>query len=134
MGSRDQNFYKDAFSRQGYARHRARGAAPLARRQAGRSRELVPPEIALKTNLIGTPEMIKDRLRAYRDAGVTTIRPAYRAETSATRLEALGRLIDVVANVDRQECLTRFECAGGDARYPSSRPPRCFARNFSAAP
>ena len=33
----------------------------------------VPLELGLKTNLLGTPAMVKDRLRLYRDAGITTL-------------------------------------------------------------
>ena len=34
----------------------------------------VPIEIGLGTNLIGPPDVVRDRLRAYRDCGVTTLR------------------------------------------------------------
>lgn len=99
MGSRDQNFYKDAFSRQGYAEIAQEVQRLWLEGKRDEARELVPPEIALKTNLIGTPEMIKERLNAYRNAGVTTIRAGLPGRDLGARLESLARLIDVVKDV-----------------------------------
>ena len=100
MGSRDQNFYKNAFSRQGYEDD-ARAVQQLwldGKRDEAADR--VPAEIGMKTNLLGTPEMIKDRLNVYRAAGVTTIRAGLRGEDLDSRLLTLGRLMDVVAEVN----------------------------------
>ena len=55
-------------------RRRARcsgSGSPATRKRRGRR---VPIEIGLGTNLIGTDDMIRDRLRLYRDAGITTLR------------------------------------------------------------
>ncbi len=57
-------------------------------------------EIGLKTNLLGTPEMIADRLRLYRDVGVTTIRAGLPGSDLTERLLTLGQLMDVVADVN----------------------------------
>jgi F420-dependent oxidoreductase-like protein len=99
MGSAKQNFYKDAFERQGYIED-ARAVQKLwlegKREEAA---ERVPVEIALKTNLIGTPDMIRDRLRVYRDAGVTTIRAGLAGKTLDDRLQALARLTELAAEI-----------------------------------
>jgi hypothetical protein len=44
--------------------------------------------------------MIKERLRAYRNAGVITIRAGLPGRDLTTRLEALGSLVDLVSEVD----------------------------------
>ncbi|MDQ1565628.1 MAG: hypothetical protein QOF96_508, partial [Actinomycetota bacterium] len=66
MGSRKTNFYNAAFARQGFADD---VAAVQDLWLAGRREEAadrVPRDIGLKTNLLGTPAMVKDRLRLYR--------------------------------------------------------------------
>jgi F420-dependent oxidoreductase-like protein len=96
MGSRRHNFYNDAFKRAGYT-----DAALEVQRlwldgkrdeAAGR----VPDELALKVNLLGTDAMVAARLRAYRDAGVTTLRVDPGGATLRARLDTLGRLVDLV--------------------------------------
>ena len=54
---------------------------------------MVPDEMVLQTNLLGTEAMVKDRIRAYRDAGVTTIRVEPDGRGLDERLETLGRFM-----------------------------------------
>jgi F420-dependent oxidoreductase-like protein len=96
MGSRQHNFYNDAFKRAGYTDvalevqrlwldgHREQAAAR------------VPDELVLKTNLLGTEAMVRRRLELYRDAGVTTLRVEPAGETLDERLATLGRLLTLV--------------------------------------
>src|SRR4051794_36615832 len=74
MGSSTKNFYNDAFARQGYADD----VAEVQRLWASGDREAaatrVPIEIGLGTNLVGPPDMIRDRLVEYERSGVTTLR------------------------------------------------------------
>jgi F420-dependent oxidoreductase-like protein len=99
MGSVSSNFYNDAYSRQGWA-----DVAAEVRRlwQAG-SRDdavrLVTDEMVLATTLIGTEEMVRDRLAVWRDAGVTTVRLYPAGETLEARLATLARAIDLVRDV-----------------------------------
>jgi F420-dependent oxidoreductase-like protein len=74
MGSAKNNFYNNAFARQGFGAD----VAEVQRLWAAGDREAaaarVPIEIGLGTNLIGPPDVVRDRLRAYRDCGVTSLR------------------------------------------------------------
>jgi hypothetical protein len=101
MGSRDQNFYNAAFARQGYAEDvRAVQELWLAgRREAAADR--VPPELGARTGLIGTTDMVADRVRLYRDVGITTLE-AKLAGDRTTRLDTLARLVEIVAAVCRE--------------------------------
>ena len=97
MGSAGRNFYNDAFARQGFADD-VREVQRLwleGDREAAAAR--VPLELGLRTNLLGTPDMVLARLRAYRDAGVTTIRAVPAGDDLAGRLDTLGLLLDLVA-------------------------------------
>jgi hypothetical protein len=51
--------------------------------------------MVLKTSLIGTEDMIRERLRAYRDAGVDTIRLGTGGKTWKERLDALDEGLDL---------------------------------------
>ena len=101
MGSREHNFYNEAYQRAGY-----RDLALEIQRTwiDGRREEaaaMVPDELVVQTNLLGTDEMVSARIRAYRDAGVTTIRVEPHGRDLAQRVETLGRfmrLLDAVSS------------------------------------
>ena len=84
MGSAATNFYNDAFARQGYGDD-VRDVQRLwlaGDRDAARRR--VPTAIGLGTNLIGTDDLVRERLRRYRDAGITTLRAKLQGGPDAT--------------------------------------------------
>jgi F420-dependent oxidoreductase-like protein len=95
MGSRDKNFYNAAFARQGFGDDvRAVQDLWLAGKR-DEAAERVPLEIGFKTNLLGPPDVIKERVRLYRDAGITTLQ-AKLAGGAHDRLDTLAQLIDLV--------------------------------------
>jgi F420-dependent oxidoreductase-like protein len=101
MGSADQNFYNAALARQGYADDvRAVQQLWLAGRR-DEAADRVPPELGANTNLIGTAAMVTDRLRLYRDAGITTLE-AKLAGDRTTQLDTLAQLIELTAAVNRE--------------------------------
>src|SRR5580658_7996110 len=96
MGTASANFYNDAYSRQGWAEI---AAAVRERWQAGDrdgAAGLVSDEMVLATTLIGTEDMVRERLRVWRDAGVDTVRLYPAGDTLALRLATLGRALDLV--------------------------------------
>jgi F420-dependent oxidoreductase-like protein len=96
MGSATTNYYNDAYSRQGWAEV---AAAVRERWQAGDrdgAAGLVTDEMVLATTLIGTDDMVRERLRVWRDAGVDTVRLYPAGDTLALRLATLGRALDLV--------------------------------------
>ncbi len=96
MGSASTNFYNNAYSRQGWAEV---AAQIQARWQAGDrdgAAALVTDEMVLATTLIGTEQMVRERLRAWRDAGVDTVRLYPAGDTLDRRLATLGRAIELV--------------------------------------
>jgi F420-dependent oxidoreductase-like protein len=101
MGSAAQNFYNDAFARLGYADD-ARAVQELwrsGRRDEARAR--VPAELGMLTNLLGTPEMVRDRLRLHRAAGVGTLQARLAGDATA-RLDTLAQLIDLVREINAE--------------------------------
>ena len=102
MGSPTKNFYNDAFARQGYGDD-VREVERLWRAgdQEG-ARRRVPIEIGLGTNLIGTDDMIRDRLRLYRDADITMLRTGQGGPDLDSRLVDLERLLGLVAEINAE--------------------------------
>jgi F420-dependent oxidoreductase-like protein len=99
MGSATTNFYNDAYSRQGFAAvaEEVRGLWVDGRRDEAARR--VPDEMVLATTLIGTEDMVRDRLRAWRDAGVTTARFYPAGSSLDERLATLARAIELVTTL-----------------------------------
>ncbi len=109
MGSATTNFYNDAFARQGYGDDvRAVQELWLSGDRAAAAKR-VPIEIGLGTNLIGTDETVTDRLRAYRDAGVTTLRVGVSGPTAVAKLNDLARLMDLVDAVNNETAESKAE-------------------------
>ena len=106
MGSRRHNFYNDAYVRQGYADEAKEIQRLWIEGRRDEARERVPLEMVTDMNLIGTPEMVKQRLREYSEAGITTFRPGLRGETLAERVEALGQLMELVSEVSAEAAAT----------------------------
>ncbi len=103
MGSETHNFYNDAFSRQGFADDVAAVAQLWRAGQREAAADRVPVEIGLRTNLLGPPDVVRDRLRRYRDVGVGTLRVGLVGPDRTARLDALGTLVDLVAEVNAEK-------------------------------
>ena len=99
MGSRRHNFYNDAYRRAGYADVAAEVQRLWldGRREEATAR--VPDELVLKTNLLGTEAMVRERLAVYRRAGITTIRVEPAGDTLDARLANLGRLLEMARSL-----------------------------------
>ncbi|KPC95874.1 LLM class F420-dependent oxidoreductase [Streptomyces albus] len=89
MGSRKQNFYNKLAQRMGYEKE----AAEIQEKYLAGDKEgaaaAVPRELIDSTTLIGPVERIADRMRAYADAGVTTLSLAPAGFTLEERLTSL---------------------------------------------
>lgn len=75
---------------------------------AGRREEAadrVPVEIGMYTNLLGTPAMVKERLRRYRAAGITTIQ-AKIAGPTIPQIDTIAQLVELVREVNDEALAT----------------------------
>ena len=102
MGSMKSNFYKDAYARQGYRESVDRVQQLWKECRREEAREEVPVELALKSNLIGTNNMVKDRIRLYKDLGITSLKVDLPGETMSDKLSALAELMELVKSVDSE--------------------------------
>jgi F420-dependent oxidoreductase-like protein len=99
MGSATKNFYNEAFARQGYGDDVREVQRLWLAGDQDAARRRVPTAIGLGTNLIGTDDMVRGRLRLYRDAGITTLRANM---PSTDPIDQLGRLLDLVREVNAE--------------------------------
>jgi hypothetical protein len=73
---------------------------------AGRRQDaaaIIPDTLVLQTTMLGTEAMVRQRIRAWRDAGITTLRVYPAGQTLEERLTTLGRAIDIVEELNREQ-------------------------------
>ena len=99
MGSAKTNFYNDAFKRAGYAEAAEEVQALWVSVDKEAAIRAVPDEMVLKTNLIGTREMIVERIKAYAAAGVTTLRISTSGRNWRERTETLAEATDLIHSI-----------------------------------
>lgn len=97
MGSATTNFYNDAFRRAGFEEDaRAIQSLWIAGRRDEAARR-VPNALVTEFQAVGTREMVRERLRRYRDAGVTTLKLGLdSAKLGAPRVELLEEVVDLM--------------------------------------
>ncbi len=103
MGAPTMNFYNDAFARIGYAEPARQVRDLWSEGRRDEAAAAVPDEMALRTSFFGTDDMVLDRIRAYRDAGVTSLRLQPMGATPADKLDTLGHMLDLVREVNDEE-------------------------------
>ncbi|MBL6951491.1 MAG: LLM class flavin-dependent oxidoreductase [Alphaproteobacteria bacterium] len=94
MGSEKTNFYNDAFKRAGFTDD-ALAIQRLwldGKRQEAADR--VPDEMITQFGAIGTPEMVRQRLQTYRDAGINAL--TLRLDNKQSLSERIGHLEQVM--------------------------------------
>ena len=100
MGSATTNFYNDAFQRAGYTED-AQAVQSLwiaGEREAAADR--VPDAMVTEFQAVGTRRMVRERLRRYRKAGVTTLKLGLdSAPLGPARFELLENIVDLVEDI-----------------------------------
>jgi F420-dependent oxidoreductase-like protein len=99
MGSKEHNFYNAAFQRAGFEEEARAVQRKWIEGDRKAAADMVPDEMVVKVNMLGTDAMVRDRIRAYKDAGVTTLRVGATGSSLQDRLETLGRTLDLVKDV-----------------------------------
>lgn len=97
MGSAKTNFYNDAFRRGGWAGDAEAVQALWVAGQRDEAVARVPTEMVLQANLLGDEAMVRSRIEAYRQVGITTLRLSPLGEDAHARLDTLGRALDLMS-------------------------------------
>ncbi|MFP6796698.1 MAG: LLM class flavin-dependent oxidoreductase [Pseudomonadales bacterium] len=100
MGSAKTNFYNDAYRRGGWegVAKEVQGLWVSGRRDEAIGK--VPEEMVLQSNLVGDKNVIRERLQAYKDAGVSTLRVQPAGQSLDARLKTLGATLDLIDGLD----------------------------------
>ena len=101
MGSADTNFYNDAFKRAGYEDD-ARAIQSLwleGKRDEAAAR--VPDAMVTEFQALGTEDMVRERLKVYRDAGVDTLKLGLdgAGPLGPARFELLEKIVDIIKDI-----------------------------------
>jgi F420-dependent oxidoreductase-like protein len=96
MGSPTVNFYNDAYARAGFhdACQEVRDLWLAGKRQE--AAEAVPEEMVRQTTLIGDEAHVRQRIRRYRDAGISELTLHPLGGDPADQLDTLGRAVELV--------------------------------------
>lgn len=96
MGSPKTNFYNDAYRRGGWESTAREVQSLWTEGKREEATQKVPEDMVRQSNLIGDESTVKQRIEAYRNAGVTTLRVAPMGQTMSDRLDTLARTIDLI--------------------------------------
>lgn len=99
MGSAKTNFYNEAYRRGGYEDTAREVQALWIAGKRAEAAQKVPELLIRQTNLIGDEATVRERLKVYRDAGVTTFRLGPYGRTLEDRLDTLGRTLDLIKSL-----------------------------------
>lgn len=91
MGSRDRNFYHALACRMGFEAEADRIQDLYLDRRYAEAAAAVPLELVDATSLIGPQERVADRIRAFAEAGVTTLALTPFADGTPARVDVLRR-------------------------------------------
>jgi F420-dependent oxidoreductase-like protein len=97
MGAKGKNFYHTLATRYGYGPQADRIQELYLAGDKEAAAKAVPDELVRDVSLIGTPGFVKERIAAFREAGVTTLNVAPVAATANERvklIETLRGLVD----------------------------------------
>ncbi|WIM87734.1 LLM class F420-dependent oxidoreductase [Candidatus Mycobacterium wuenschmannii] len=97
MGAKGKNFYHTLATRYGYGAQADRIQELYLDGDKEAAAKAVPDELVRDVSLIGTPGFVKERIAAFREAGVTTLNVVPVAETAHERvklIETLRGLVD----------------------------------------
>jgi F420-dependent oxidoreductase-like protein len=96
MGSATTNFYNAAYRRGGFEDAAIEVQQLWIAGKRDEAARRVPDEMVQRTTLIGPESRIRERLRAYRAAGIGLMRIEPLGRDDGARLDALGRAVELV--------------------------------------
>ncbi len=102
MGSARNNFYNAAFRRGGYEDVAVESQRLWLDGRREEAVDRIPDEMVLQTSMLGDEGAVRERIRAYASAGVTTLMLQPAGKTLSDRLDTLAHAIDLVKAVNRE--------------------------------
>src|SRR5712671_5573483 len=97
MGSREQNFYNQVVQRYGYEKEAKEIQDLYLEGKREEAMAAIPDAMIDTVSLCGPPDVVRERLAVYRDAGVGTLGVTPTAFTADERLEQLRLVAELAA-------------------------------------
>jgi F420-dependent oxidoreductase-like protein len=102
MGSAKTNFYNAAYQRGGFADAAAEVQRLWLEGKREEAARRVPDEMVMQSALLGSEDAVRERIRAYRRAGVGMLTLGPIGEGAAAQLDTLGRAVELVREVSAE--------------------------------
>jgi F420-dependent oxidoreductase-like protein len=96
MGSAKTNFYNDAYKRGGFEDAAVEVQELWLEGKREQAARAVPDAMVERSSLFGPEGHVRERIRKYRDVGISVLRVEPAGETDTERLDTLGRLVELV--------------------------------------
>jgi F420-dependent oxidoreductase-like protein len=93
MGARDKNFYNDLFRQYGYEQEAQEIQDLYLDGKKKEAEALIPIDFLEATNLVGPESFVKERIAAFREAGVTNLQIAPAAEDPVALIARMKELV-----------------------------------------
>ena len=97
MGSREQNFYNQLVQRYGFERSAAEIQDLYLDGKREQAAAAIPDELIDLVSLCGPPELVRERIGAFREAGVGTLMITPMAFTTQERVDQLRAIAELAA-------------------------------------
>ena len=101
MGSREKNFYNRLVSSYGFAAAAKQVQDLYLDGKRAEAMAALPDELIDMVTICGTPDQARERLRAYRDAGVDTLIVSPMAGDNEDRLKQLRMIAELAQEVEK---------------------------------
>ena len=100
MGSATTNFYNDAFKRAGYSDAATEIQRLWVDGRRDEARKIVPNEMITQFGAIGTPDMVRERFKIYKKAGVDSLSLRFdNALETKAKIEMLEQVMDLLKDL-----------------------------------
>ncbi|MDC0986419.1 LLM class flavin-dependent oxidoreductase [Alphaproteobacteria bacterium] len=96
MGSAKTNFYNEAVQRAGYAEDAQAVQSLWVAGKRDEARKRVPDAMITKFGAIGTPEMVRERFKVYKKAGISSLAFRFADNDAKTNIAQLEQAMDLV--------------------------------------
>ncbi len=96
MGAKGKNFYHNVATKYGYGAEADRIQELYLAGDKDGAAKVVPDELVRDISLIGSREFVKERVAAFREAGVTVLNVVPMGATTADRVKLIEELRDLV--------------------------------------
>jgi F420-dependent oxidoreductase-like protein len=99
MGAKEKNFYNQIFRKYGYEEEAETIQNLYLEGKKSQAEAAIPQSYIDATSLVGSAGFVKDRLAAYKDAGVTSLNVSFLGTTTEERVKNCDALKNIIETI-----------------------------------